>query len=162
MFSFCCCSPLNFRLALLTLRRQHVDGVEMVVVLLLFWLFVIHVQGTAPLRETFETKKKLGRLSHFFLKSRKPVSKPGPVRSPVRYPPPKTRSGEVTGGPSSQKTRSGAVPGVGTPKKTRSGAVTGGPPPVDRDRRPGPYPVASPVQMSEIPIFYVILGRKRF
>jgi len=85
----------------------------------------------------------LGRLSQFFLKSGEPVSKPGPVRSPVRYPPSKTRSGSVTGGPSSQKTRSGAVPGVGTPKKNRSGVVTGGPPRStgtgDRDRTRWPH-----------------------
>ena len=39
-----------------------------------------------PLPSLRPLKKKLGQLSQLFLKSRKPVSKPGPVRSPVRYP----------------------------------------------------------------------------
>ncbi len=157
MFSFCCCCvhrekllnsienwvivPLNFRLVFLTHRSQDVDGVEMVFVFLLFWLFVIHVQGTGALRETFETKKKFGTIVPiFFLKvgnrSQNPVrsghrwgtprQKPGPVRSPVG-PPPRT-PGPVRS------------PVWTPPKKT--GPC---PPRVDRDRRPGSYLVSSPV-----------------
>jgi hypothetical protein len=85
---------------------EDVDGATVVPVVIIFCLFVIHVlsefQDTASVNVTnlrmVDKNEKLVSFYQFFLKNRKPVSKPGVVRCRLAPPRENPRCGPVPGG----------------------------------------------------------------